>query len=173
LAKKLAEMLSGQLSQAALEKLAELAKQGLLKNMQGMEGMELGSRPMSELAEMLALELSQGAAGTVPGNGISAAAQVGTGAGITRGPGSIPLTWGDETPDLRDQMNWQSMAAPSSPEEAMQIIRMTSTAPTIDAKAEGVGTADVVTGTPGETVWKRRMKPEHRQAVKRFFKPKD
>ncbi|NQU48225.1 MAG: hypothetical protein HQ519_06225 [Planctomycetes bacterium] len=172
LAKKLAEMLSGQLSQAALEKLAELAKRGLLKNMQRMEGMEAGTHSMSELAEMLALEMGMGAM-SVPGNGTGTTAQAGSGTGITRGPGSVPLTWGDETPDLRDQMKWQSMAAPDSPEEAMQIIRMTSSAPTIDAKAEGVGAADVVTGTPGETVWKRRMNPDHRQAVKRFFKPKD
>ncbi|MBC8405571.1 MAG: hypothetical protein H8E15_10115 [Planctomycetes bacterium] len=172
LAKKLAEMLSGQLSQAALEKLAELAKQGLLKNMQRMEGMEAGTHSMSELAEMLALEMGQSAM-SVPGKGSGTTAQAGTGAGITRGPGSVPLTWGDETPDLRDQMKWTSMAAPDSPEEAMEIIRMTSTAPTVDAKAEGVGAADVVTSTPGETVWKRRMNPDHRQAVKRFFKPKD
>ena len=106
-------------------------------------------------------------------SGQSSVGQTGSGAGISRGPGAAPITWGEETPDLRAQMNWKAMAAPDSPEEAMQIMKITSIAPTTDAVAENVATADVMTKTSGEAVWKRRMKPEHRQAVRRFFKRKN
>lgn len=175
LAKMLAEQMAGALSEAALQKLAEMAKQGLLGKCEGGAGegmrLALGKGPAGA-EEMAALLMQQ--QGSQPGQGTNYVPIPGTGHGITRGPGSLPLTWGDETPDLREQMKWQSMAAPDSPEEAMEILRMTSMAPTTDGQqVEGVGTADVVTKTPGETVWKRRMKPEHRQAVKRFFKPKE
>jgi len=173
LAKMLAEQMAGALSEAALQKLAEMAKQGLLGQFEGGEGMKMAmSQGMPDLEALEAL-MMQGK-GQIPGQGGVAVPIPGTGTGITRGPGSVPLTWGNETPDLREQMQWNSMAAPESPEEAMEILRMTSMAPTTDSQqVEGVGTADVVTQTPGETVWKRRMKPEHRQAVKRFFKPKE
>jgi hypothetical protein len=81
----------------------------------------------------------------------------------------MPLTWGEETPEMRDQMQWQAMAAPNSPEEAMQILQMTSIAPNAQPRTEAIGPAGKAAITPGEAVWKRRMRPEHRQAVKRFF----
>lgn len=168
MAKALAEMLSGALSEAALQKLAEMAKQGLLGQCEGGDQLALGQgNPGEDMGAIPMLGQGQGQGG-------AAVPIPGTGTGITRGPGSVPLTWGEETADLREQMQWKSMAAPDSPEEAMEIIRMTTMAPSTEGQqTEGVGTADVVTKTPGETVWKRRMKPEHRQAVKRFFKPKE
>ncbi len=172
MAKKLAEMLSQHLSEEALKKLAEMAQKGLLgqcENPGNGEGMKFGfGEGESEGA------MAVPTPGQTPGQGMAGAPIPGTGSIITRGPGSLPMTWGGETPDLRDQMQWRSMAAPNSPEEAMEIIRMTTMAPTTEGQqSEGAGTADVATQTPGETVWKRRMKPEHRQAVKRFFKPKE
>jgi hypothetical protein len=173
LARMLAEQLSGALSEAALQKLAEMVKKGMLGQTEGGEGMKMAmGQGMPSLEELEAM-LMRGQ-GLTPGQGGVPLPIPGTGSGITRGPGSVPLTWGNETPDLREQMQWNSMAAPDSPEEAMEILRMTSMAPTTNSQqVEGVGTADVTTHTPGETVWKRRMKPEHRQAVKRFFKPKE
>lgn len=89
--------------------------------------------------------------------------------GPGRGPGSAPLTWGEETAELRDQMSWEAMAAPNSPEEAMQLLQLSTMAPTTDAVTDVIGSTDVKVQTSGAAVWQRRMRPEHREAVKRFF----
>jgi hypothetical protein len=88
--------------------------------------------------------------------------------GITRGPGAAPLTWGAETPDLREQMTSEGLPAPDSPESAMQLLGFSQLAPEINAQAEGQSSGGAV-GATGEAVWKRRMSPEHRKAVQRFF----
>jgi len=96
------------------------------------------------------------------------AMQAGTGTGINRGPGATPLSWGAETPDLREQMTAEGLPAPDNPEQAMQLLGFSQMAPEIAAQAEGQQGGGAV-GATGEAVWKRRMSPEHRKAVQRFF----
>lgn len=98
----------------------------------------------------------------------AAAMQAGTGTGINRGPGATPLTWGEETPDLREQMTAEGLPAPENPEQAMQLLGFSQLAPETAAQAEGQQGGGAV-GATGEAVWKRRMSPEHRKAVQRFF----
>jgi hypothetical protein len=102
------------------------------------------------------------------GQAIGTANIPGSGAGVTRGPGSVPLTWGEETPDLREQMTSEGLPAPDSPESAMQLLGFSQLAPEVNATAEGQQSGGAV-GATGEAVWKRRMSPEHRKAVQRFF----
>lgn len=92
----------------------------------------------------------------------------GSGSGISRGPGTSPISWGAETPDLREQMHSEALPAPKSPEEAMQLLGFTNLAPEVNAQAEGQQGGGAV-NTSGQAVWKRRMSPEHRKAVQRFF----
>jgi hypothetical protein len=107
-------------------------------------------------------------AGQGQGQALGTALQPGTGAGIARGPGSMPITWGDETPDLREQMTSEGLPAPDSPESAMQLLGLSQLAPETRPTAEGQQAGGAV-GATGEAVWKRRMSPEHRKAVQRFF----
>ena len=94
--------------------------------------------------------------------------QAGTGSGISRGPGSVPLSWGEETPDLRDQMRAEGLPAPDSPEAAMQLLGFGQVAPEVQAETEGQRAGGAV-GATGDAAWKRRMSPEQRKAVQRFF----
>lgn len=93
----------------------------------------------------------------------------GSGGDISRGPGSVPMQWGDETPDLRAEMRAEALIAPSNPEEAMELLGLTQMAPTVDVQGEGQQTSGPGADTAGEAVWKRRLRPEHRKAVQRYF----
>lgn len=51
----------------------------------------------------------------------------------------------------------------------MQLLRLSTMTPTTHAIQDQILGSDVQTTTKGEAVWRRRMRPEHREAVKRFF----
>ncbi len=89
--------------------------------------------------------------------------------GITRGPGSAPLSWGEESPDLSAQMEMEALAAPQSMEEAMQLLQLSSMAPNVAPEAESTQAAGAGPTVRGEATWKRRLRPSHRQVVRRFF----
>ena len=96
----------------------------------------------------------------------------GTG-GINRGPGTAPVTWGEATPELLDEMTSASLAPPRNVEEATQLLSTVSTAPNAAPLTEGVQAGAAAAGVTGEAVHQRRLHPRHRKAVAGFFDRED
>lgn len=106
-------------------------------------------------------------------DGVLAGQQEGIGSGApSRGPGTTPLTWGAETPELAAAMEAQAMPPPTDLDAALRLLQVVGTAPRADGVAEGVGTAGAG-GATGQAAWQRRTAPHHREAVRRFFERKD
>jgi len=162
---KLAEALANGLSQQALERLAKLAELGLLDPGEFSGELPENFENLAGLAEaMQGMSLPGGTTSGAPG-----APSTPGQSGVSRGPGSTPLTWGDETPEFGDQMQVRKVDVPDSPEQAMELIGLTQLAPTVNGVAEGPQATGGSVQTSGEAVWKRRVRPEHRKAVQRFF----
>ncbi len=92
--------------------------------------------------------------------------------GVSRGPGSAPISWGTETEDLAALMQARGLPPPASLEEAMRLVQVAALAPEAQPLAEGVGEA-AASGATGEAAWQRRVGPRHRDAVRRFFDRED
>lgn len=88
---------------------------------------------------------------------------------MTRGPGSAPLTWGEQTPELLSEMQTKSLPPPRNFDEAMQLLGTARTAPTSAPIAEGVRDGATGAGVTGEAIHRRRLHPRHREAVAGFF----
>jgi hypothetical protein len=109
--------------------------------------------------------------GTGPGGACplhGAGARPGRG-GVSRGPGALPLTWGDETPELAEELEVVALPAPRSLDEAMAVIATARSAPDAQPLAEGVQAGASGTTTSGDATYHRRLKPAHRAVVRDFF----
>lgn len=100
-------------------------------------------------------------------------ARMGAGSGgVSRGPGTAPITYGDEQPELRDRFRSGVLPPGALPDfDNSGLAGLSATAPTVEVldQAAGVGTF----GTEGtQTSFTRRVAPRHREAVREFFDAK-
>jgi hypothetical protein len=101
----------------------------------------------------------------------SAEGQPGQGA-VTRGRADAAMTWGDETQGRSEDFKATTLdPARVLDAESTAVIGLGATAPTVDPRGEASGLAELVNST-GDGAWRRRVAPHHRDAVKRFFGPK-
>jgi hypothetical protein len=94
-----------------------------------------------------------------------------TAGGVTRGPASAPLLWG-EVPD-GDTSRFQAEALSAArfrDRESSAPLGEGATRPETDPTREGAGLVEVA-GSTGGTTWKRRLAPRHRRVVRDFFPP--
>ena len=66
-------------------------------------------------------------------------------------------------------MRMEALAAPENMEEAMELLQLSRMAPTVDPNAENTQAAAAGPAVHGEATWKRRLRPSHREVVRRFF----
>jgi hypothetical protein len=94
----------------------------------------------------------------MPGNG-----------GISRGRADAELIWGEETAGRTDDFEAKTLtgAKYEDPEQS-KVIGVGASAPDVEARGEGAGTAGVTAST-GSAAWHRRLSPHHRRAVGSFF----
>lgn len=89
--------------------------------------------------------------------------------GVSRGPGSAPLTWGQESDG--DTSRFEPRALPQAgyrdPENSA-VAGVGAAAPDVDPVREASGAVDVGPGARA-AAWKRRLAPHHRDAVRTFF----
>lgn len=154
------EKLSGGLSQKLGDKLAKLAKAGLLKPAQfGKSG-----KP----AELAATGTGQC---KNPGQGVGAVVASGVPGqgGPMHGPGDADMSWGKEA--AGDTERFEAKTLPSAEyqdAEHSAVLGVGAAAPTIDPLAESGGLSAIDAST-GKSAWRRRLAPHHREAVKTFF----
>lgn len=106
-----------------------------------------------------------------PGSGDAAAAGAvpvpGTGA-VSRGRGDARMIWGDESPDLAQELARALPAAEYRNLDDTAVLGVGRTAPRVAPSAEGGGLVDG-DASVGRAAWRRRLSPRHRDAVRSFF----
>lgn len=115
--------------------------------------------------------LAAAAAGDEAALALLARLNAGSG-GVSRGPGSAPLTFGEEQPELRDRFKAGALPKGSLPDfENSGLAGLSATAPTVEVLEQAGGNAAF--GTEGsQTSFTRRVAPRHREAVREFFDTK-
>lgn len=92
---------------------------------------------------------------------------------MSRGRADAELIWGEETPGRLDE--FQAEALPSAERldlDTSEVLGIGVTSPSARPEGEAAGTADVEASL-GESSWRRRLRPRHRDAVQRFFSKDD
>lgn len=83
------------------------------------------------------------------------------------------MIWGDETPGHTDLFEVRPLAdARYRDEEHSLLYGVGAAAPEENAREEAAGLVDVAAST-GNSAWRRRLAPHHREAVKTFFAPRN
>ncbi len=115
--------------------------------------------------------LAAAAAGDEAAQALLARLSMGSG-GVGRGPGSAPLTFGEEQPELRDRFKVGALPKGSLPDfENSGLVGLSATAPTVEVLEQAGGNGAF--GTEGtQTSFTRRVAPRHRDAVRDFFDTK-
>ena len=148
-----------QMSDAERQALADAIQQAINEGRVRMESAQLieGEGTCENPAECdVALSLAQG--GGDPGKG-----------GITRGPGTADLTFGDEPPDRSDL--FQPTILPPGTELDLQHTMLLGES-LADAEADPTrqfAGAQSTAVSAGDATWHRDLAPEHRDAVANFF----
>jgi hypothetical protein len=79
------------------------------------------------------------------------------------------MTWGEEARGREDEFAAKSLEpARYLDAESTATLGIGAGAPDVDAQGESAGAIDGQASS-GEGVWRRRLAPHHRDAVKRFF----
>lgn len=168
------ESISKELAEKLGERSAALAKKGLL------DGKALAK--LGELAKLDDFEPTEHVCdencGTKPGGKCQGLGRgwllEGAGAGrggVSRGRGDAEMTWGEETPGETDRFAAKTLpdARYADPENS-GIIGLGAAAPPVDPQAEAAGSG-AIEGSGGQSAWRRRLAPHHRDAVKTWFGP--
>jgi hypothetical protein len=91
--------------------------------------------------------------------------------GVGRGRADAEMIWGEET--AGDTSKFESKTLPDAryadPEHSA-IVGIGATAPPVDPTAEAPG-AGAIESSGGQTAWRRRLAPHHRDAVRSWFGP--
>lgn len=81
------------------------------------------------------------------------------------------MTWGEESSG--DTSKFEAQALPDAryadPENS-EIVGLGAAAPTVDPQAEAPG-AGAIEASGGQSAWRRRLAPNHREAVRTWFGP--
>ncbi len=91
--------------------------------------------------------------------------------GVSRGRGDAEMTWGEETPGETDRFGAKTLpdAQYADPEHS-GIVGIGAAAPPVDPQGEAAGASAIET-SGGQSAWRRRLAPHHREAVKTWFGP--
>jgi hypothetical protein len=92
---------------------------------------------------------------------------------VSRGRADAEMIWGEETPGRVDQ--FEARALPSAERldlETAELVGVSATSPREDARGEAAGLVDV-DASLGDSSWRRRLAPRHREAVREFFSDGD
>ena len=83
------------------------------------------------------------------------------------------MIWGEETPGRTDEFEAKALSSAERLDlENSQILGVGAAAPEVRPEAEGGGLVD--TGdAQAKSAWRRRLAPQHREAVQQFFRPAD
>ena len=96
--------------------------------------------------------------GNIPGRG-----------GVTRGRADAEMIWGEETPG--DTSKFEAKVLPDAryadPENSA-VVGIGAAAPPVDPRAEAAGSAPIEAAS-GQSAWRRRLAPHHRDAVRTWF----
>lgn len=81
------------------------------------------------------------------------------------------MTWGEETPGETDAFEAKTLpdATYADPEHSA-IVGIGAAAPPVDPQAEAPG-AGAIEASGGQSAWRRRLAPHHRDAVRTWFGP--
>lgn len=81
------------------------------------------------------------------------------------------MTWGEETPGETDKFEAKTLpdATYADPEHS-GIVGIGAAAPPVDPVAEAGG-AGPIEASGGQSAWRRRLAPHHRDAVRTWFGP--
>lgn len=91
--------------------------------------------------------------------------------GVSRGRGDAEMTWGEETPGETDPFESKTLpdARYADPEHT-GIVGIGAAAPPVDPQAEAPGSG-AIEASGGQSAWRRRLAPQHRDAVRTWFGP--
>ncbi|QDU66798.1 hypothetical protein [Engelhardtia mirabilis] len=118
----------------------------------GLQGLAQNEGPGSEFARALAEKLK--AAG---------------GGGVSRGPGEASLDFTGETARFSEQFEATALPSGQYPDlEHSQTIGISTGDPQVDVVRQGAALTEFGT-EGGQSSWRRRLAPRHRDAVRRFF----
>ena len=91
--------------------------------------------------------------------------------GPTRGRADAEMIWGEETEGRTDMFEVETLAPARYRDEERSVqFGLSATEPVVDAREEASGLVDVA-GSTGNSAWRRRLAPRHRDAVRTFFEP--
>jgi hypothetical protein len=79
------------------------------------------------------------------------------------------MIWGEETPG--DPARFEAKELPDAryaDPEHTAVLGVGAAAPPVDPRPESAGTAPVA-GDAGQSAWRRRLAPHHREAVRAWF----
>ena len=93
-------------------------------------------------------------------------------AGVSRGRADAKMIWGEESPELANELARALPAAEYLNLEETAVLGVGSSAPTIEPSAEAAGLSEV-DASLGKAAWRRRLSPRHRKAVRSFFQSTD
>jgi hypothetical protein len=103
-----------------------------------------------------------GLAGGRPGRG-----------GVSRGRADAALEFSGETPGRTDAFEARELpGAERNDVESTALVGVGGAAPTVDPRADGAGLVET-RASAGQSAFKRRVAPRHRDAVQGFFGGKD
>ena len=118
----------------------------------GLQGLGQGEGPGSDFAAALAAKLKSAGAG-----------------GVSQGPGAAALNFSGETERFAEQFESAALPSGQYPDlENSQTIGISTGNPDVDVVREGAALTDFGT-EGGQSSWRRRLAPRHRDAVRRFF----
>lgn len=91
--------------------------------------------------------------------------------GVGRGRADAEMTWGEETSGDTSKFEAKSLpdARYADPENS-EIVGLGAAAPTVDPRAEAPGSG-AIEASSGQSAWRRRLAPHHREAVRTWFGP--
>lgn len=93
--------------------------------------------------------------------------------GISRGRADAELLWGEESPGATDRFRPEQLpAARQLDPGSSRSLGVSAAAPDVEPVAEGGG-VQATAEAAARAAWRRRLAPQHRDAVKRFFAPGD
>lgn len=89
---------------------------------------------------------------------------------MTRGRGDAEMTWGDESDDVGVKFK-ESVLPPGIQDDPKDdVLRVTQSAPEVDpATAISRGAARSTDPAAGRETWNRKLRPRHRDVVRKFF----
>ncbi len=93
--------------------------------------------------------------------------------GVNRGRGDAPLTWGDESDETNTKFKEVVLPPGFLEDPKGEILGVTKTAPNEEpAESAPRSARRQVNPASGQETWKRKLRPRHRNVVRKYFHSK-